>query len=213
MIELRELIPFLIGVVVASLSGVLMPGPVTAATVAAGARQRHAGALIAIGHGIVEFPLMILIVVSISTWRFFERPGAKTGIGLVGGVFFVVIAVQMLLSLRRSLDVAARLDSRSPLLTGVILTCGNPYFFVWWLGVGLPLATKAGDLGAMAFALFTIVHWSCDLIWLEALSLASHKGATLLGERGLKIIIAICAVTLLVFGVRFMYDAATTLMP
>ena len=56
------LLLFLGQVVVISLSGVMAPGPVTAAAIGMGARSRYAGMLLAIGHGIVEFPLMILIV-------------------------------------------------------------------------------------------------------------------------------------------------------
>lgn len=36
-----------------SLSGVMAPGVITAATLAAGTRNPHAGALVAVGHGIV----------------------------------------------------------------------------------------------------------------------------------------------------------------
>jgi threonine/homoserine/homoserine lactone efflux protein len=55
-------VPILLAQVLAiSLFGVLAPGPMTAATIAAGTRRRHAGALLAIGHGVVEFPLMIAI--------------------------------------------------------------------------------------------------------------------------------------------------------
>jgi len=61
------LITFFLGVVTASLSGVLMPGPVTATTILMGARNRWAGALIAVGHGVVEFPLMVVIVLGMKT--------------------------------------------------------------------------------------------------------------------------------------------------
>ncbi len=52
---------FLASVVVISLSGVLMPGPLFAVTLKKAAKSKVAGALIAVGHGIVEFPLMFLI--------------------------------------------------------------------------------------------------------------------------------------------------------
>ena len=56
------LLLFLFQVVLISMSGVMQPGPVTAATVSIGAENKYAGLLIAVGHGIVEFPLMILII-------------------------------------------------------------------------------------------------------------------------------------------------------
>ena len=49
---------FLASVFLISLSGVLMPGPLFAVTIQKAAKSKTAGALIAVGHGIVEFPLM-----------------------------------------------------------------------------------------------------------------------------------------------------------
>ena len=52
---------FLASVMLISLSGVLMPGPLFAVTIQKSAKSKTAGALIAVGHGILEFPLMFLI--------------------------------------------------------------------------------------------------------------------------------------------------------
>lgn len=55
------LLTFLFEAVLISLSGVLAPGPITAVTIGKGKESPHAGAFVAIGHGIVEFPLIISI--------------------------------------------------------------------------------------------------------------------------------------------------------
>ena len=55
-------ISFLVEAVLISLTGVLAPGPITVATMVAGTRRPHAGALVALGHAVVEFPLMILVL-------------------------------------------------------------------------------------------------------------------------------------------------------
>ena len=55
------MVVFLLKPVVVSLSGVMAPGPVTAATFVAGSRRRHAGLWIALGHAVVEVPLMLLL--------------------------------------------------------------------------------------------------------------------------------------------------------
>lgn len=52
---------FILTVVGSSLSGVMAPGPITAATLAAGERNRHAGTWICIGHIAVELPLILQI--------------------------------------------------------------------------------------------------------------------------------------------------------
>ena len=204
------MILFLSKAIVISLSGVMAPGPVTAATIAAGTRRRHAGALVALGHGVVEFPLMVLIMLGIG--RLFEIEGVRIAVGLLGGAFLALMGAGMLLGLRKGDDPAGSPAGRHPLVAGIVLTAGNPYFLLWWATVGLALATEAATLGALAFALFAVIHWLCDLLWLEALSLATFKGSRLLGGQARKIVLGVCAVALLVFAVTFIHDAAGRLL-
>lgn len=76
---------FLASVLLISLSGVLMPGPLFAVTIKKAAKSKTAGALIAVGHGIVEFPLMFLIFFVLSQ---FDIPSVvQVTVGLVGGGF------------------------------------------------------------------------------------------------------------------------------
>ena len=205
-----ELILFLIEVVVISLSGVMAPGPVTAAAIGMGTRSRYAGMLIAVGHGIVEFPLMVLIVLGLG--RILKLPTAQIIIGLAGGVFLLIMAIQMLKSLRAAEEQQTKTTKSTPVLTGIILSASNPYFLLWWATVGLTLATTATGIGIWAFVVFAIVHWLCDLIWLSALSWASFKGSVLLGPRGMRIVLMICAAALFVFGLFFVYNASSTLI-
>jgi len=205
-----ELILFLIEVVVISLSGVMVPGPVTAAAIAMGTRSRYAGALIAVGHGVVEFPLMILIVLGVG--RILKLPTAQIIIGLAGGAFLLIMAIQMLISLRSAEEQQGKVTKSAPVLAGIILSAGNPYFLLWWATVGLTLATTATGIGIWAFVVFAIVHWLCDLIWLSALSWASFKGSVLLGPRGMRIVLMICSAALLLFGLFFIYNAANILL-
>jgi len=193
-----------------SLSGVMAPGAMTAATLAVGARNRHAGALIAIGHGVVEFPLMVLIMLGMG-WIFKIR-GVAVGIGMAGGVFMLLMAAGMFGSLRRPAALAAPPVKRGPVAIGIVLTAGNPFFLLWWATIGLRLAMDAAQLGAIAFGLFALIHWSCDLVWLEILTLAAHKGARLFGARSQKVILIVCGAALTGFGVHFLWVACRSLV-
>jgi threonine/homoserine/homoserine lactone efflux protein len=204
------LLLFLFQVFLISLSGVMAPGPVTAAAIGMGARSRYAGMLLAIGHGIVEFPLMVLIVLGMG--RILKLPTAQIVIGLAGGAFLLMMAVGMLKSLRSAEQQETKVAKSAPLLAGIILSAGNPYFLFWWATVGLALATTATGMGIWAFALFAVVHWLCDFIWLSALSLASFKGTGLFGLRSQRIVLLICAVALFFFGLFFIYNAAGALI-
>ena len=115
---------FLLSAIAISLSGVMAPGPITAATLAAGARSRHAGALIALGHAVVEMPLILLLAAGIGT--FLKSPAVKAGIGLAGGIVLVLMGAQLLLSLRRCKTDSEATVQRRPFMTGVVLTGANP---------------------------------------------------------------------------------------
>jgi len=205
-----NLLFFLGQVVVISLSGVMAPGPVTAAAIGMGARWRYAGMLLAVGHGVVEFPLMILIVLGMG--RILKLPTAQIVIGLTGGAFLLIMAIGMLRSLRSVEIKETKATGSTPMLAGIILSAGNPYFLFWWATVGLALATTATGMGIWAFALFAVVHWLCDFIWLGALSWASFKGTGLFGPHSQRIVLIICAVALFFFGLFFIYNAGGTLI-
>jgi len=223
---LGELATFLLEAAGVSLSGVLAPGPVTAATLAAGLRRPHAGAWIAVGHGVVELPLMVLIVLGAD--RVLKLPAFQAGVGLAGGAMLLAMAALILAGLRRRRAGPENRDAphfpppppsrkgardaavpgrNGPLLTGILLTGGNPYFLLWWATVGLALSTRAIGLGVLAFVLFAAVHWLCDLVWLWALSVAAHRGVGLLGPRTRRILGLVCAVAMAAFGVKFLVGA------
>jgi len=204
------LLLFLVQVIIISCSGAMQPGPVTATAIAMGARNRWAGSLLAIGHGIIEFPLMVVIILGLG--KYFKLPKVQIVIGLAGGIFLILMAIQTLLSLKAKADTEPKALKGKPILAGIILSAGNPYFLIWWASVGLALATQATKWGIWVFALFALAHWSVDLVWLQILSWASFKGSTLLGPRGQRIVLLICSVTLLGFGLFFIYNAANALI-
>jgi threonine/homoserine/homoserine lactone efflux protein len=206
-----SLILFLLKATGISLSGVMAPGPVTAATLAAGGRRKHAGLLIAAGHGLVELPLVILIMAGMRKW--FEFRPVQISIGLAGGVVLVWMGIQMLRQVRQNDPVNSTGYAHSnPIWIGIALTAGNPYFLLWWVSVGLALAIQAWEFGVLAFGLFAIVHWLCDLAWLEVLSQASFKGTQVMGPRIQRVVLIICGIALLFFGCLFLQDAGKKLI-
>ncbi|UCE99705.1 MAG: LysE family transporter [Planctomycetota bacterium] len=205
--ELMNLPLFLIQVLIISLSGAMAPGPVTTAAIAMGARSRYAGAFIALGHAIIEFPVMLLIILGMA--KILQSPKTQIAIGLAGGTFLLLMAIQMITTLNAAKTQQDKTGKQKPILTGIILSAGNPYFLIWWATVGLTLATTAGNLGIWAFALFVIFHWLTDLIWLQALSWASFKGTKLLGQKSQQILLIACSIALLLFGLFFIYNSGS----
>ncbi len=197
---------FLLTIVGISLSGVMAPGPITAATLAAGANSRHAGAWVCAGHIAVELPLIVLLAGGLGA--FLRSEVIRAGIGLAGGVLLALMGLQLLASLRKPNPAATASVERHPLWIGIALSVANPYFLLWWATVGLTLTSQAMEYGLLVLVLFGLLHWLCDFAWLEVLSYAGFKGSQALGNRSQQIVSAICGVVLLGFGLKFIYDAA-----
>jgi threonine/homoserine/homoserine lactone efflux protein len=200
---------FLSGAVVISLSGVMAPGPVTAVTIGKGSQSPHSGAWIAVGHGIVEVPLMILLALGIG--QFLANPALKIALGLLGGLFLIYTAIGLLREIRRE-NVASSVYAGSPLAAGVMLSLGNPYFFFWWATVGAALILQSWAFGLPGFLALCLAHWLCDFLWGYFLSALSFTGGKFFGKWFQRIIFAVCGVALLAFGGWFLYDAATSLL-
>jgi len=188
----------------------MQPGPVTAIVITMGARNRWAGTLLALGHGIIEFPLMVIIILGMG--KYFQIPKVQIVIGIAGGCFLILMAIQTFINLKTNIDNESKAYHGKPVLAGIILTASNPYFLIWWASVGLALATQAVEWGIWAFILFALTHWFVDLIWLQILSWASFKGSVLLGRHGLKIVLAFCGIALLFFGLYFILSALRLLL-
>ena len=201
---------FLLKVFVISISGAMMPGPVMATAIALGVRKRYAGLVLAVGHGIVEFPLIFLIMLGLD--KLLKSNRAQVGISLVGGILLVGMAIQMVMSLKKSQNTESTTLKDSPILAGMILSVSNPYFILWWATIGLALANQARGFGIWAFVLFAFVHWFCDCVCLGALTWTSFKGTKWLGTRGQRIVMLTCSGAVALFGLLFIYKAAATLL-
>jgi len=204
------LVLFLIQVFIVSISGAMQPGPVTATAITMGTRNRWAGSLLAVGHGIVEFPLMVLIIFGLGA--IFQKTSAQIAIGIAGGFALLYMAYGMFKTASHPVAVQAGARKEKPILAGIVLTVSNPYFMIWWATVGLGLAITATKFGMHAFALFAIVHWLVDLLWVTALSLASFHGTTLFGPKVQRRVMQVCAGAMLFFGLFFLYKAGVMLI-
>jgi len=204
-----SLLFFLLQVFVISFSGAMQPGPVTATAIVIGGRNRYAGTLMALGHIIIEFPVMVLIMLGAA--KVLKSSKFQIAIGLAGGVVLLIMAVMMLIGLRQTDSSQVKKGGDKPVLAGLILSASNPYFLLWWATVGLALATTARGFGIWAFALFALVHWLCDCLWLQALSWASFKGSVLLGPHTQRIVLTICSLAMFAFGLMFIYHGANSL--
>jgi len=191
---------FLLSAAGISLSGVMMPGPLTAATITKGYREQNAGVFIALGHAVVELPLMALIYFGFA--QFFTSPEVKQVVGLAGGLMLIFMGLMVFRGIRKNVGESADLPYNS-LVTGIVLTGANPYFFLWWATIGMALIVTAAQFGIWGLVAFAVVHWSCDLIWEQGVSMSVFRTRHLWTRKAQDIVFGICALVLVGFGIWF----------
>lgn len=207
--EPGSLLPLLLTVTAISLSGTIAPGPVMAVTVTKGAVRKEAGALIALGHGMVEFPMIALIALGFATVM--AVPGVKAAVGLAGGAALIWMGVATLRTKPGTFD-DRRDVSKGCVLAGVTATIANPYWFVWWVTVGAALVLSAGAWGLLGVAAFAVTHWLCDLGWLTFLSWGVFTSKRFWTPGVYRGILIGCAAVLAGFGVWFIISGIRLLI-
>lgn len=195
---------FLLSVILISLSGVMSPGPLFAVTVAKSGREKNAGALLSVGHGIVEFPLMFLIYLGFD-WIFASLLVQKA-IGFVGGALMVYLGLKMLKT-RKEAGSESPFLKHSSVASGILATAGNPYFLLWWATIGAFLVMNSTLFGLLGFLLFAAVHWSCDLAWNIFVSLTVFKSRRFWTKKVYNAVFVFCFAILTSFGIWFIISA------
>jgi len=195
---------FLLSVIFISLSGVMMPGPVFVVTVAKGYKNKLAGTLIALGHGVVEFPLIFFIYFGFK-WLFASSAAQKVT-SFAGGLILIFMGVQALRAQKKASEEYEGFRHGS-FIAGVLTTGANPYFFLWWATIGANLVINASVFGFLGFLIFAVTHWSCDLLWDTFVSLTVFKSRRFWTKKVRNIVFGFCFLALVGFGVWFIVSA------
>ena len=146
---MTQILEFAVLVIVVSASGVMAPGPLFAANVSYGLREgTKAGYKMAIGHTIVEFPLVILLGIGVFSLE--SLPEFRTVISVLGAITLFVFAGIQIITVLRNKELASSSPKQSPLIAGILLSALNPFFIIWWITIGFKLISDAMLIWAFA---------------------------------------------------------------
>ena len=202
-----QIIEFTILVIIISASGVMSPGPLFAANITYGLREGvKSGIKIAIGHSIVELPLVILLGIGAFSLEIF--PEFRTIISIFGAItLFVFAGIQIKTILKKNKNISVK-PKQGPIVTGILLSALNPFFIVWWLTIGFKLISDAMLIWAFAGILIVFVfHIWMDFAWLGITAFLASKSRKIISNRNYKIMILLLSLTLIYFGITFLMDA------
>jgi len=199
---MQEFFAFFATVILVSASGVMAPGPLFASTISSGIRQKTAGFKIAIGHTIVELPLVILIGLGVLSLESF--PQFRVAITVLGAASIFGFAILQTRSAFKGAD--AKNIKYGPLFTGILLTGLNPFFLVWWFSIGIKLISDAMILWSFWGVLIMFgLHIWMDYVWLGFVSAISSKGTKFLSGKYYKTFMIGINTILVYFGVSFIF--------
>jgi threonine/homoserine/homoserine lactone efflux protein len=189
---------------VIALSGAAMPGPLMSVTISESVKRGFiTGPLLVLGHSLLEFALLILLLFGLAP--FLKQEWVFAAIALVGGVMLGSMGIGMLRAIP-SLSISADVHTRGGphlILTGMLVSVSSPYWSLWWATIGLGYVLYCVQFGVWGIVFFFIGHSLGDLAWYSAISFAMGKGRRFLSDSHYRTLIGTCAVFLLILSGYF----------
>ena len=187
------------------LTGAMAPGPLLTVTITESAKRGgHVGPLVVLGHGVLEVILLILIVFGLGS--LLANPTLYMFFSFCGGVVMISMGIAIMKSLRGySLNAGdnGSVKGLHPVFAGIIISLSNPYWFIWWLTIGLGYVMFARGLGIAGVVAFFAGHISSDLAWYSFVSYSIHMGRRYVSTPIIKGVLFVCSLFLIFLGFFF----------
>ncbi len=201
---METLLSFAIMVIAISASGVMLPGPLFTANVVYGLKEgKIAGIKMAVGHTVVEFPLIILLGIGVLSLDIF--PEYRIWITLIGAIgLFCFAALQIKSIFEKNFQKKLK-PSRNSFMAGIFFTGLNPFFLIWWFTIGFKLITDSIQIwGIFGIIILFGFHIWMDYVWLFGIAGLASKAKDVLSNKNYKILIISLSVVLIYFGIDFL---------
>jgi len=193
-----------------SLSGILMPGPVSAIAISEGTRRGAiAGPLITAGHAAAE--IVMLAVLGVGLTQVLKQSAVIGLIAVFGGIVLGWMGWGILAAARSGVPVPTAQGTGAGsahfalVRAGVLTTVGNPYWLLWWLTVGASYFVLFSPFGWPALVVvFYAGHMMLDLAWNSFLAAVVGAGRGRVAPAVYRIVLGVCGVFVMVMSASFL---------
>ena len=205
---------FLVG-----LSGAASPGPLIVLNIRESIRHGFiAGPYIATGHSLLE--LVMVLLLSIGLENLLTIKGIPAVIALFGGSFLIYMAWSIIKSPADDsppfrigqTEIPNHQLRKQPIISGILVTLGNPFWFVWWLTIGVTMLTRSSVIGSIGSIVFYLGHILADYSWLSLISFIISTGRKFLTQNVYFSIMICCAIFLAITGLYFIISGSKQLI-
>ena len=194
-----------------ALTGALSPGPVLTFTIYKSLNNKRGyltGFFIILGHATLELVLITLLL--LGAYLFFQNIVVLTVIGIVGGIFLVIFGCLVIRDVYKGkyeIDFSVSEDDikgfkGNSFLGGIYISLSNPFFLMWWAIIGLSFMLNF-DINfdnPMGLLLFYLGHELGDFIWYIPISIFAYYGGKSINLKVYKYILIGCGLFMIGFG-------------
>ncbi len=196
---------------VVALTGALSPGPVLTFTIYKSFKSKNpfTGIFIVMGHALLEFSLIILLLLGISF--LFQNVVFLTSIGIIGGACLITFGILTIKDVwNKQYELKFNLDDENmkgfkgnSFLGGMFYSITNPYWTFWWAitGVTLMITLKVSFQNPIGLLLFFLGHELGDFVWYVPISFFTYFGGKSLNPKVYKYILIVCGGFMITFGI------------
>ena len=188
-------------------SGAIMPGPLLARAISDTARYGFwAGPLLILGHGILELALVIALGLGLS--QFIGGDLVLSIVGIVGGTVLIGMGLATGRQGWQKIPIpvtnsASIVRGRTLVLSGVLVSASNPYWFIWWATIGMTYLLWSLKLGVAGVASFFTGHILADLSWYAVVAFVIATGKKVISDTAYRWLFLVCGLALVALGGYF----------
>jgi len=197
------------------LTGAMAPGPLLTITIGESAKRGGiTGPMIVLGHGILEFILLILIIFGLGS--ILNNEIIFSSIALGGGIILIYMGYGTIRDLKNyqlSVNPPDLHKGLHPVISGIVVSLSNPYWFIWWITIGMGYVVFARESGIKGVFIFFVGHILSDLVWYSFVSYGIQFGGKFFSIKVIRIILLVCSMFLMFFGCYFIFKGYKFLFP
>ena len=133
---------------------------------------------------------------------------ARIALGLLGACLLIYLAYQAIRdSMKETVLEGEIKEGRSDLVTGALISLGNPFQIAFWLGIGgSAIATIVPNPMAVDFAVFIGGYVVGLMVWSFSYSVLIGRGRKYVTPRLFQVINVICACVMLYFAASLLWS-------
>jgi len=190
-------------------SGAVMPGALLTYVINQSMKKGFkVGYLVIFGHAILETVLMLLLFLGLN--KVLASNVMSIVVSFFGGGLLVYLGVSGVIEvltgkLQVTIDENTEVDRDGKVVVaGGLISVMNPYFIIWWAGIGMVLLDEAYHLfGTVGVIVFSIGHFIADLSWYMFISMLVSKTKGFLNIKIYRVVAFVLSSALVGFGIYY----------